>query len=197
MTSHSDDDLFRREVGDVTPVDNDRVSARKRRSRETPAQQARRAAAEGRPGLDPNPLTLPDEVPAVDPHDLVGHRKDGVQEGVFRKLRLGKYEVQARLDLHQVYIRDARKQVDAFLRESQEAGLRTVLVTHGKGRHSPEPARMKSHVLFWLAEHPLVLAWHSAQPRHGGAGSTYVLLRKSAEKKRENREQFQKGINKY
>lgn len=187
-----DRDLFRSQVGPVQRIQNDRVRAAPRRHRSAAAEQARREAAENR-SRDPNPLTLPAEVPLVGPHDVVGNRKDGVQEGVFRKLRLGKYEVQARLDLHQVTLADARRQTDAFLRESHERGLRTVMITHGKGRHSPEPARMKSHVLHWLAEHPLVLAWHTAIPAHGGAGSTYVLLRKSAEQKKKTRERFTKG----
>jgi len=39
----------------------------------------------------------------------------------------------------------------------------------------------------------LVQAFHSAQPLHGGTGAVYVLLRKSAEKKRENRLNYMKG----
>jgi hypothetical protein len=39
-----------------------------------------------------------------------------------------------------------------------------------------------------------VLAFHSAQPQHGGTGATYVMLRKSAEKRVENLERHHKGI---
>ena len=46
---------------------------------------------------------------------------------------------------------------------------------------------------YWLRELDTVQAFHSAQPRHGGTGAVYVLLRKSEEKKRENREAFMKG----
>ncbi|CSC64489.1 smr/muts family protein [Vibrio cholerae] len=35
---------------------------------------------------------------------------------------------------------------------------------------------------------------HSAQRLHGGTGAVYVLLRKSAEKKAENRERHQKRL---
>jgi hypothetical protein len=38
-----------------------------------------------------------------------------------------------------------------------------------------------------------VQAFHSAQPQHGGTGAVYVLLRKSEEKKQENRERFLRG----
>ena len=39
----------------------------------------------------------------------------------------------------------------------------------------------------------IVQAFHSAQPQHGGTGAAYVLIRKSEEQKRENREKFSKG----
>jgi len=38
-----------------------------------------------------------------------------------------------------------------------------------------------------------VQAFHSALAVHGGTGAVYVLLRKSLQKKRENRERFLKG----
>ena len=45
----------------------------------------------------------------------------------------------------------------------------------------------------WLQELEPVQAFHSAQPAQGGTGAVYVLLAKSAEKKRENRERFMRG----
>ena len=47
---------------------------------------------------------------------------------------------------------------------------------------------IKSFVNKWLPELPAVLAYHTAQRHHGGSGATYVLLKKSADKKHENRE---------
>ena len=40
---------------------------------------------------------------------------------------------------------------------------------------------------------PVVMAFHSAQKHHGGAGALYVLLKKNAEKKQENRERHLRG----
>ncbi|TMO58770.1 Smr/MutS family protein, partial [Pseudoalteromonas aurantia] len=51
---------------------------------------------------------------------------------------------------------------------------------------------LKSYTNKWLQEMPQVLAFHSALKCHGGSGSTYVLLRKSDEKKQENRERHAK-----
>jgi DNA-nicking Smr family endonuclease len=77
-----------------------------------------------------------------------------------------------------------------------ELGLRTVLILHGKGQRAPDQERsavLKGYVNRWLQDLDAVQAFHSAQPHQGGTGAVYVLLRKNAEKKRENRERFMKG----
>lgn len=195
MADH-DSDLFRKQMGDVRPLpEDDRANVRGSRQPSLSQLARRDAALERR--RDPNPLTLPEHIRELGPHDLEGAKKPGVQEGVFRKLRLGKYPPQAKLDLHRVTLREARGMVYDFLNEAHRQGLRTVLITHGKGLHSPVPARLKSYVFHWLAEYDLVLAWHSARPQHGGAGATYVMVRKSPEQSRSNREVHDNGGIKY
>lgn len=176
--NQDDNDLFLDAMQDVTPLPTggNRV-APARKPAPTLADIARQQAAQAiPPKADDNPLTLPDDLPLCDPHDLSGLRKNGVQEGVYRKLRLGQYPVQDSLDLHRLNLKDARAQVHLFLERAHRQGLRTLLVTHGKGA----TGLMKSHCWHWLTQHPLVLAWHSATPRQGGAGATLVLIRKQA-----------------
>jgi DNA-nicking Smr family endonuclease len=70
------------------------------------------------------------------------------------------------------------------------------MVIHGKGQTSAEKERcsiLKGCTDKWLRDLDVVQAFHSAQPQHGGTGAVYVLLRKSEEKKRENRERINKG----
>ena len=189
--SDQDLDLFLKEMADVRRLpDDERIESRARPLPKEVAA-ARRAAAAA-VTQDNNPLTMPEDVPQVGPHDVIGRRKNGVQEGVYRKLRLGKYEVQDRLDLHRVKLREAREQVHAFLESAAQRGLRTILITHGKGFHSPTPARLKSYVIHWLEESALALAYHSAQPAHGGAGATYVMVRKSSEARQQTREKLRR-----
>ncbi len=185
------DCLFEQEMQDVRPLPTDNRVPRIKKPDADAALQARRAAATAN-HADPNPLTIPDTVEPVDPHDILGMKKDGVQEGVYRKLRLGKYPIQASLDLHRVTLADAREQVYQFVGDASRQGLRTVAIIHGKGADSVPPARMKSHVVHWLTQWEVVLAWHSAIPKQGGAGTTLLLLRKSSEQRRENRERWQK-----
>jgi DNA-nicking Smr family endonuclease len=71
-----------------------------------------------------------------------------------------------------------------------------VLLVHGKGDRQPDRDAvgvLKGFVDHWLRELEPVQAFHSAQPQHGGTGAVYVLLAKSEEKKRENRERFMRG----
>ena len=183
----SDDALFLAEMDGVAPLAESHLRVRAE-SPEAPslAQLARRQAA-ANTGKDGNTLTL-GEVPPVDPFDEIAFKRDGVQTGVYRKLRLGRYPQEATLDLHRMTVREAREAVWRFVHDAQRAGLRSVIITHGRGDRSETPGRLKSYVAHWLPTLSAVLAFHSAQRHHGGYGACYVLLRKNAEKRQDNRE---------
>ena len=90
----------------------------------------------------------------------------------------------------------ARNEIFEFIEECYQYGLRSVLIVHGKGESKADSTRgsiLKGCVDKWLRDLKTVLAFHSAQPRDGGTGAVYVLLRKSEQKKRENREKISKG----
>lgn len=137
-----------------------------------------------------DPLATAD-VLMVKPADIVGIKKPGVQDGVYKKLRLGKYDIDARLDLHGMTLDQARSEVYRFIKDCLHYDLRAVMVLHGKGDRQSDPAKkalLKSHCVHWLEQIPEVLAFHSAQRYHGGAGALYVLLKKSDHAKQNNRE---------
>ncbi|WP_297769283.1 DNA endonuclease SmrA [uncultured Alcanivorax sp.] len=186
----NDDDLFRQEMADVTPIKPDNRANLPRTKRPDSLREQLRRAAVMDDRKDRNPLTVPEQVPRIGPTDIVGVKKNGVQEGVYRKLRLGKYDAQDLLDLHRVRLMDARDRVQAFLMKAHEQGLRSVLISHGKGVHSERPGFLKSYVMHWLEESHLVLAYHSAPQNQGGSGATYVLIRKSSQSRQRNREFF-------
>lgn len=186
----NDDDLFRREMADVTPIKQDaRAEAARPRRQDSIREQLRRAAAVD-DKRDANPLTVPEQVEPIGPLDIIEVKKNGVQEGVYRKLRLGKYEAQDVLDLHRVRLMEARDQVNQFLTRAHENSLRAVLISHGKGLHSERPGFLKSYVMHWLQESHLVLAYHTAPQNRGGTGATFVLIRKNSQARQQNREFF-------
>ena len=125
--------------------------------------------------------------------DPVAWKRDGVQEGVYRNLRLGKYQVDARLDLIRKSIPQCLNELQSFIVECIKYDIRTVLVNHGRSKdRSGMGNRQKSYLNLWLQSLPDVMAFHSAQPQHGGIGAIYVLLKKSDAKRLDNWEKHQK-----
>jgi len=184
--SDQDSNLFKQEVAGVVPLKQEKVEDIKSKPVPSEAQLKSREAAIQSQKKEANGLTL-DEVEPVGPHDIIGFKLDGIQDGVYKKLRLGKYDIHAVLDLHRRTLKQARQAVFEFVRESVDHDLRTVMILHGKGEFSDPPALLKSYVNCWLPGMHEVLAFHSATKHQGGAGAVVVLLRKSG-KKHESRE---------
>ena len=189
-TDQDEDDLFGQAMQDVAPIGKGKKAHRKMTAEVTPAQLQRRDAAMGlsKDRVDPNFLTL-GEVPSREPLEVLEWKKDGVQNAVFNQLRRGGYAVEGQLDLHRKTVKEARDLVFNFLKLAQARDWRSLLIAHGKGELSKTPGRLKSYLVAWLEAHPEVIAFCSAQKRHGGVGAVYVLVRKSAASKELNREQ--------
>ncbi|WP_261816874.1 DNA endonuclease SmrA [Vibrio gallicus] len=193
MSQEFDDEFsFQALMGDVKPLQQD-TALHKKSYEVDPNHLLRRKAAVSLEEELPEYLTL-DNAPMLKPDDIIGFKKSGVQDGVFRKLRLGKYPLQAKLDLHRKSLSQARDEIVHFLKQSLRLEARTLLLVHGKGHNSNPPALMKSYVAFWLQQIDEVLCVHSAQPFHGGSGAVYIMLKKSPDKKLENRERHQKRL---
>jgi DNA-nicking Smr family endonuclease len=157
----------------------------------TPGHVHRRHAAVVSRGIDSNSFSM--EIPQTyGPLDWIEFRREGVQYGVFRKLKQGAYGIESRLDLHGLYVAEAREAVFRFVNECHASDLRTVLILHGKGEHSETPARLKNCVAHWLPGLDTVQAFCSAQARHGGTGAVYLLLRKSARSREQNAMEYQR-----
>ena len=190
----SEDEFFQAEMRGVTPLKHD---ARERLLRKDHGGdgEARRQAAEGEPEGRVNAL-VDEGVEPLDAWYVLAFKRPGIQHGVYKKLRQGRYEIDARLDLHRLSVKQARIDVHSFIQDAMQYGLRTVLILHGKGQRKAEQEKtavLKGYVNHWLQDSEEVQAFHSAQAVHGGTGAVYVLLRKSLQKKRENRERFLKG----
>ena len=105
----------------------------------------------------------------------------------FEKLRRGRLDPEARIDLHGMTSEHAHAALTGFILAAHAEGLRLVLVITGKGR--PDAQAMQPHrhgilrhsVPHWLAAPPLsarILQVAPAHQRHGGAGAFYVYLRR-------------------
>lgn len=182
------DDFFSA-VGDVKPIKQEARVALKKRSQDHTALQARRQAAVSEVEAERNDLSG-DYIEQVDPLAILEFKRPGIQHGVYRNLRLGKYTIEARLDLHRMTVDQARHQVFQFVKDCLQHDIRCGLITHGKGEGRKQPALLKSCVAHWLPQIDNVMAFHSAQKQHGGGGATYVMFRKSERKRQDNMERF-------
>lgn len=197
MMTADNDTAFSDAMSDVVPLKNEpRVDLSRKvlPDKDSSLEHRRRAAAQ-MPESDLNALSITGVLP-LDAWLILTFKRSGVQNGVFRKLKQGRYEAESTLDLHCMNTEVARHEVFEFIEEVYQLGLRSVLVIHGKGARKLDKERssiLKGCVDHWLRQLEVVQAFHSAQPRHGGTGAVYVLLRKSEEKKRENREKLSKG----
>ena len=190
----SEKDLFLEEMSGVKPLQREPRERLVKQSFEGDVERRREAATQ--PLKDEiNPL-LDEGVDPLDAWYVLDFKRPGIQHGVYKKLRMGRYDIEARLDLHRMTVKQARDEVKQFIDEASKLGLRTLLILHGKGQRKVEKentAVLKGYVNHWLQQLEMVQAFHSAQPVHGGTGAVYVLLRKNSDKKRENRERFLKG----
>lgn len=185
----SEDDFGELLGGDVTPIQVDKRVALNTAKRDVKTFLHRRQEAQAQVVSTLDPLAS-EPVEMVEPLAVLSYQRPGVQHGVLRNLRLGKYRLDARLDLHKKTVDIARQEVHQFIVDCVENDVRFAIITHGKGEGREQPALLKSCVAYWLPQMDSVLAFHTAQKRHGGYGATYVLLRKSERKKQELREQF-------
>lgn len=106
----------------------------------------------------------------------------------FKKMKRGKSEPEARIDLHGMTLAEAHPALIGFVLRAQAAGSRLVLVITGKGKRrdddGPIPERLgalRHQVPHWLHAPPLagvVQQIAQAHVRHGGGGAYYVYLRR-------------------
>ena len=123
-----------------------------------------------------------------------------VNRQVAKRLHNGHFSIQGHIDLHGLAVESARDAFENFLKESIASGKRMVLIIHGRGLSSPEKPILKTKVIKWLTSgiwRKWVLAFTSARLCDGGAGATYVLLRKRpATKRLKKRSQTKKLLDK-
>lgn len=105
----------------------------------------------------------------------------GIDQKIFRQLKAGQLSPEAHLDLHGLNAEQAYESLLMFMRDAYYQGKRCILLIPGRGINSPGGMPvLKQELKSWLTRDPLkrvVLGFSTAQPRHGGAGAIYVLLR--------------------
>lgn len=139
-----------------------------------PRPPAARSAASDAPPPPPVIVAPPATRTAAAPNP-------GIDRRTATRLRRGELAIDRRLDLHGMTEAAAHAALDRFVRLAWQDGVRVLLVVTGKGSVSAGGGVLRRNLPRWLAvgeNAPRVLRVESAQPRHGGAGAFYVLLRR-------------------
>ncbi|MEZ9199724.1 DNA endonuclease SmrA [Shewanella sp. 10N.286.54.B9] len=187
--------MFMDEMSGVTPMKNNLTNVSVNSISPTDSQLLRRKELEASESLLRLTLDV-NQIKALEPEQIIGFKRDGVQSAVFDRLSCGGYKIANEVDIHPLKLALAREVLFQSIEQAIELGQRSILVIHGKGaRSKPIAALMKSFTVAWLTQIDSVLAFHSAKPHHGGTGALYVMLTKSAQKRIETQEVNHKGAN--
>ena len=101
--------------------------------------------------------------------------KPGLDRRSAQRLKRGQMTIEGRLDLHGMTQAEAHRALDQFIARAAIAKKRHLLVITGKS------GVLRAAVPRWLDKPELsglVLAASEAQPKDGGAGALYLLLRR-------------------
>src|SRR5574338_108 len=110
-------DLFRKAVGKIPPLKQDKVHRHRTRRKPVPEQTLRDQLEVM------NSLLSDDYEPAdVETGEELLYTRPGLQHSVIRKLRRGQYAIEAQLDLHGATVVQAREAVNTFLNAAQAHG---------------------------------------------------------------------------
>ena len=179
--TQDESELFRRAVGPVTPVKQDRVHY------QPPKPKPKRLAREpedfsdaARPEMATGFVDAEEAQTEGQMEELLSYQGPGVQRRTFQKLRRGQRPAEAELDLHGMRVEAAKESLADFLAQCARQNRRSVRIIHGKGKRSAQGRpTIKSLIGGWLRQRREVLAYCSARPQDGGAGALYVLLKGS------------------
>lgn len=105
--------------------------------------------------------------------EKLSYQRDHIPIKHWRRFVRGQVPIEARCDLHGYNRVDAQAMLHDYLDDCVAEGDSCVLLIHGKGEV------LKDMVSEELQYHPMVLAYASAIPKHGGTGAIYIMLKKA------------------
>lgn len=172
LNSKEESNLFRQSMNDVKPLSTEQHVIHTGKQKPRPIKKNFIQKQN-------EPLTDFQSLVTVQSDDMLFYAQQGLQDKTIRRLKKGTIAIDERVDLHGLNKQDAQQLLHEFLSFHLEERNRCILVIHGKGMGSSSamPA-LKNLVFNMLTNDPAVLAFSSAQPKHGGTGAVYVLLKK-------------------
>ena len=176
------DRLWRAAMRDVKPLRRERRERRPGVSHEKPLSKDMKPA-----GPQIRERVIEASIP------VKSRQGRGLDARTHERLRRGHMAIEARLDLHGMTQEKAHKSLNRFIKNAYSSGFRCVLVITGKGQmiRTDDPdwwvaprGVLRDAVPGWLAAagiREMILEVLPAQPKDGGTGALYVLLRRHRE----------------
>ncbi len=183
--SGKEQELWKTVTDSVRPLPGNKESEKKASAESEPEPKPETPPAESKTKSSPS-FKEPSPPPSRPPEREIGDTA-GVDRRTATRLRRGQLAIEGKLDLHGFKQPQARRALDTFIGKAAEDGRRCLLVITGKGeRVGVEEGWRGSGVLreavpVWLndpANRDHILSFCHAQPRDGGDGALYVLLKR-------------------
>jgi len=163
-----DKDLWEQTVQKIKPL-----GARK--------TQTKSPIIESTPELQPE-AKVPKLVRSTTERALRVDAREGIDKNQRRKMDRGDILIEDIVDLHGLTRLEASTVLDQFIEKAYSEGKRMLLVITGKGYKSKyNKSVLKQELPSWLNRENLqgkILRFSTAQPKHGGDGAFYVLLKR-------------------
>ncbi|MGV6802009.1 MAG: Smr/MutS family protein [bacterium] len=178
--------LWQRVTKDVKPsalVSSENDNLPSARDQISPAAARLKPASPARSNRAPRSAAVPQRPTVSATH---------IDPARLRRVRRGRQEIDASLDLHGLTQEQAFSTLRRFIAEAIRRRLSTILIITGKGRpqtatplHEPGRGILRHRFLHWSENHfkEEIIGIAQAHPKHGGAGAFYVFLRKKKPRK--------------
>lgn len=136
------------------------------------------------PNLDEKPSTsnplsdVHDTLDFIESEDGLRWRRHDVTDDLSAKLYRGYWTVQTHIDLHGLFVDEARDLVFNFIKDAHRRGYRCLRIVTGVGYGSEKGTKgvLKEKVRLWLKQCPQVMCFAQAPDHLGGEGAWIVLL---------------------
>jgi DNA-nicking Smr family endonuclease len=177
-------DLWEKIAKTVAPIKSDKISPTNIVDNQSKKAGLKPVAKSAKSKIQPQKQISPNQQNSTSnrhtPSDLRYQEASGMDGASSKKLRAGKFDVEATLDLHGMTKQSAYLSLQRFIQTSVLNQFRTILVITGKG--SEGRGVLRNQFPEWLktnacAQH--ILAFGQAQAKDGGSGAFYIRLRRN------------------
>jgi len=174
LSPNDDSSLFSELMSDVKQLSSNKENLLAHKAKPKPHKKS----------FNSHSITLPQEFTAItneiESNEHLSFSQQGIQPKLIRQLKRGQFMIDDRLDLHGLQQQQAHAAISEFIGQQVELAHRCVIIVHGKGTGSYSKYPVLKNLAFHLLKtHPMVLALASTQPRDGGTGALYVLLKRA------------------